>query len=114
MIAGVVIPYDPQLPLVEEPFDDLRDYQKSVDGYVELVHIEKPKLTLYTNEEGKIQRLPVNRRATAMWWLLSPEMRRRDVLVGNIVVVGAACGPHSTTEIAADFRTLCWILRRSR
>jgi hypothetical protein len=106
MITGIVIPHDKELPLVEEPFDDLRDYQKVVDGYVEVVHIETPKLTLYTNEEGKVFGLPINERATSMWWLLSPEMRHRDVLVGIIVIVGASYGRDSNTEIPPEFRKL--------
>lgn len=106
MITGIVIPHDVKTPLTEVPFDGLADYQKAVGGYIELVHIEAPKLTIYANEEGKVHGLPINRRATCMWWLLSPEMRGRDVLVGDIVLIGAQCGRNSTTEISTEFRAL--------
>jgi hypothetical protein len=43
-------------------------------------------LTIYANEEGKVHNLPVNRRATCMWWLLSPTVRGSDVLVGDVVI----------------------------
>jgi hypothetical protein len=106
MITGIVIPHDAASPITEEPFDGLADYQKAVGGYVELVHISEPKLTIYANEEGKVYGLPINRRATCMWWLLAPESRGLDLLVGNVVVIGAQRGPNSSTEVSPDFRGL--------
>jgi hypothetical protein len=106
MITGIVIPHDTELPLAEEPFGSLADYQKAVGGYVEIVHISSPRLSMYANEEGKVYGLPINRRATCLWWLVSPESRGRDVLVGDIVLIGASRGPNSATDLDQRFRAL--------
>jgi len=106
MITGIVIPHDASADLREEPFEALLDYQRAVGGYVELVHTELERLTLYANEEGTVRGLPINRRATCMWWLLSPAVRGSDVLVGDVVVVGAQHGYRSTTDLSKEFRDL--------
>ena len=76
----------------EQQFEGLPGYQAVVGGWVEPLHLEKAKLTLFVNEEGKIRGLPFNRRATALWWLLDRLARERGELVGDVVLVGAAHG----------------------
>jgi hypothetical protein len=58
---------------------------------------------MYANEEGKVRQLPVNRRATCLWWLLHPEMRGRDILVGDVALVGSRGRPSSTTDLPSEF-----------
>ena len=45
-------------------------------------------MVIVANEEGKLMRLPVNRRATCLWWLLNPTGLGGDTLVGDVVIVG--------------------------
>jgi len=92
MITGIVIPQDENSPLEERALDGLPDYQAALGGWVEAIHIEKPSMTLFVNEEGKIRGLPRNARATALWWLLSPSIRQLDVIVGDTVLIGSSRG----------------------
>jgi hypothetical protein len=41
----------------------------------------------FCNEEGKLNGLPINFRATALWHAQEPRFIGRDVLVGPIVIV---------------------------
>ncbi|MCU1471340.1 MAG: hypothetical protein JWQ39_2489 [Glaciihabitans sp.] len=60
---------------------------------------------------GKAHRLPVNRRATALWWLLQPETSGNDTIVGDVVVVGSL-GRNFATDVPADFTQLVMKTRR--
>lgn len=87
MRNAMVIPTagDPYSLLI--PLDDnsgLAVYQKVVGGYIELVP-NPHGVTVYCNEEGKIQGLPPNHRATALFgeWL-----HDWDIIAGNVIVVG--------------------------
>jgi hypothetical protein len=99
MVTGIVIPHERQVAFFEHQFEALADYQAAVGGYIEPVYLADAHLTIYTNEEGKVRQLPVNRRATCLWWLLHPEMRGRDILVGNVVLIGSTRGHGSTTAL---------------
>jgi hypothetical protein len=106
MITGIHIPQDAEIALSELQLNGLTDYQHAVGGYVELIHIDFPRLTMFANEEGKLRNLPVNRRATCLWWLFSPAARGRDFVVGDVVLVGAARCRQTTTELPEDLRPL--------
>ncbi|MDB5243831.1 MAG: hypothetical protein JWP57_4457 [Spirosoma sp.] len=87
MEKGIFIPQDTWLPAVEVEYESFADYQEAVDGYVEGISIREPSFTLYVNEEGKVRGLPINARATVLWWKLEPEMRGVDIVVGHAVLV---------------------------
>lgn len=106
MVTGIVIPHEIRLNVFRHEFTDLTSYQAAVGGYIEPITIQRPPMTLFANEEGKVQNLPVNRRATCLWWLLSPGARGNDILVGDIAVVGSRGGTGSTTDLPADFINL--------
>lgn len=77
---------------------DLAVLQKLVGGFIELV----PRLTMYNkrrciaycNEDGKAQALPINEKATTLWWenvtrgAKTPAFKREDIddLRGTIVI----------------------------
>jgi hypothetical protein len=88
MPTGIVISHEQSEPLFEQHFEGLGDYQAAVGGFVEPIHLDTPKLTLLVNEEGKLQELPHNRRATALWWLLEPRAFETDEIVGDVVLLG--------------------------
>lgn len=87
MSRGLVIPAVPFLPLTEQDFLGLGDFQEAVQGYIEPVQLGSPQFVLYVNEEGKQRQMSINTRATVLWWLLTPDARGRDLIVGDAVLV---------------------------
>lgn len=69
----------------------LEDLQKGVEGYIETVpgftQYEKKLCVAFCNEEGKLQGLKVNEKATFLWWEQYPGIKPFDALVGNVVVI---------------------------
>jgi|LauGreDrversion4_2_1035121.scaffolds.fasta_scaffold673112_1 hypothetical protein len=71
---------------------DKAEYQylkSSVGGYIQAVPLEKPvdDLTMWCNEEGKIDGLPFNFVATYLWEL---SYGKTDLIMGDIVITGGA------------------------
>jgi hypothetical protein len=70
----------------------LQELQDIVDGYIEAVphwddYMGKP-CVVYCNEDGKARELPVNMRATLLWYAkLGGPAQNGDVLCGDIVLV---------------------------
>jgi hypothetical protein len=89
MVTGIVIPHETRLSLQKVEFENLTDYQTAVGGYIETVHLEDHPLVIVADEDGKVKNLPVNRRATCLWWLLNPDGLGGDFLVGDVVILGA-------------------------
>lgn len=103
MVTGIVIPHETRLEIFTHEFSDLASYQAAVGGYIEPVTIERPRMTIFANEEGKVRQLPINRRATYLWWLHSPSVRGHDMLVGDVALIGSRGGAGSTISLPADF-----------
>ncbi len=57
----------------------LEELQKSVGGHIELVHTDDGK-KMYINEEGKLDGLPLNRRASGLY-------SHMDTIVGDALIV---------------------------
>jgi ABC-type glycerol-3-phosphate transport system substrate-binding protein len=60
-------------------------------GFIELVpyftrYQGKPCLA-FCDEDGKHKGMPINQRATALWYELEPRFMGMDILVGPIVIV---------------------------
>jgi hypothetical protein len=89
MVTGIVIPHETSVALQKVEFQTLTDYQTAVGGYIELVHLEGHPVAIIADEDGKVKRLPVNSRATCLWWLLNPSGLGGDFLVGDVVILGA-------------------------
>lgn len=71
--------------MIEIPsVDALEPLQKLVGGLIEGVSLGD--IYAYVNEEGKILGLPVNVIATRLW---QDAYGRTDIIMGNMVVVGA-------------------------
>ena len=102
MVIGIVIPHETSLEAFTIEFTDLASFQAAVGGYIEPVTIERPRMTIFTNEEGKAQQLPINRRAMYLWWLHSPSVRGHDILVGDVALIGSRGGAGSTTNLPTD------------
>jgi hypothetical protein len=89
MVTGIVIPHETTAALQRVEFQNLTDYQMAVGGYIETVRLEGHPLVIVADEDGKVKQLPVNRRATCLWWLLNPAGLGGDFLVGDVVILGA-------------------------
>jgi hypothetical protein len=98
MVFGIVIPHETRLEVFVKTFTDLASYRAAVGGYIEPISIQRPRMTLFANEEGKVRNLPVNRRATCLWWLLCPEARGVEILVGDVALVGSRSGSGRRTS----------------
>lgn len=99
---GIYIPADESKVLEFRLFGQLNEYQEAVGGWVECIDLETPPATFFVNEEGKIQNLPQNRRATLALWLHNRGMHGRDVLCGNAVLIGQPDDEEGETQDIPD------------
>lgn len=92
VVTVIVIPVDLNQPIRQQQLNkrDLDAYREIVGGNLELVTLVWPPAGIYINEDGKLEGLPVNRRATALWWAHNSASRGRDAIVGPAFVVGPA------------------------
>ncbi|WP_367133250.1 DUF3846 domain-containing protein [Saccharothrix sp. HUAS TT1] len=91
MLTAIVIPADERQPIRQQQIEphDLSAYRQIVGGNLEVVTLDRPPASLYLNEEGKLERLPVNPRATALAWVHNSALRAAaDMIVGPAFVVG--------------------------
>jgi hypothetical protein len=58
--------------------------KKAVGGYLEIVRLS-PTMIMWTNEEGKLDGLPYNHRATAIW---NYYFGATDIIVGDVILTG--------------------------
>jgi hypothetical protein len=76
--------------------EDLKTLQSIVGGWLEAIYGDhdehgNPQVVILCNEEGKIHNLPVNHKATALWWAIDPLAAEiGDSIRGAVVVVGGA------------------------
>ena len=61
----------------------LQELQRYVGGYIEVVYLSK-KLIMVLNEEGKLNKLPINERATTIYLKAN---KNDDVIVGDVLVM---------------------------
>lgn len=102
MAKGIVIPADDTQDIRLAEFRDLSDYQTAVGGMVDWIDLVTPPLTLFTNLEGKLRGLPINRRATSMWWAHKEIAYGQDIVVGDAVLTGPADTEGFCTSIPED------------
>lgn len=72
---------------------DIKTLQTTVGGYIQAIPClfdqdETPQAMAWCNEESKLQDLPINHRATALWWALDDTMRGVDTLNGTAIFTG--------------------------
>lgn len=106
MITGIVIPADESEVVHHSTFTGLRDYQQTVGGRIEAIDLDSPRATIFANDEAKLLQLPLNRRATLLWWLTTPLFRRRDAICGDVALVGQPNRDGETQSLAADVQEL--------
>lgn len=98
---------------VREFTGELVELQAAVGGWVEAVPSDG-RVTLWVNEEGKLDGLPVNRLAMDVWlrWdVYGCVTIGGDWLAGNVVVTGGVGRGGRTLDLPAAARG--WVLRVS-
>lgn len=90
VIKGILVRADESVPaeLVEFEQGDLKALQGFVGGWIQMVEGYRPPCTFVMNEEGKNIGLPLNRRATMALWVHHSEFIDRDVLAGDVLLLG--------------------------
>ena len=86
MRKAVVIGFDESIEVVDldAPQGSLKVLQDAVDGWVQVVDLA-PTLSIWVNEEGKMNGLPYNGIATAIY---QDRFGMVDIIVGNAVLTG--------------------------
>jgi hypothetical protein len=84
VINGICIPAEITEPARVVEITDGDSICALVGGYMEALMVN-PTTTCYLNEEGKLDGLPVNVRATAM---MLHALHGTDVIVGDVVLLG--------------------------
>ena len=99
MVRALRIPADQDDPITALEVHDLADYQAVVGGWIEPVDISALGVTVFVNEEGLLRHLPINPRATFLWWYFVPEARQKAMLVGPALVVGLPDAKGDSTDV---------------
>jgi hypothetical protein len=89
-ITTIVVPADEEAPIsrTEIEAEDPHAYMWIVEGLPVGVGIQRPPALLVANRHGKINGMPLNRRATLLLWMHAPQFRRQDHLAGPIMLTG--------------------------
>jgi hypothetical protein len=107
-----LIPADPSLKItfhdVEKDNGYLAALQELVSGDVQSVSLERYAMTMYLNENGKLEGLPANHRATVLaHW--AEAVRSDDIIAGDVVLTGPIDGAGEDTPIVDNHKW--WLLR---
>lgn len=88
MTRFIIIPADGTQLLTRTELNGLDDLQRAVGGWIEQVTVTD-SLVLLVDEEGRMKRRAINRRATLLFRLLFPAARQTLAIVGDVIVAGA-------------------------
>ncbi|MGO4470384.1 DUF3846 domain-containing protein [Arthrobacter sp. M-10] len=102
MIHAIQIPVEEDRPLYKVAIENLAGMQAAVGGYIEILDLGPLLASLVVNEEGKLLKQEINRRATLLFWLLFPSIRHHDVIVGDVLIVGHPDKDGNTTDAPAN------------
>lgn len=95
-VQGLVIGPDGTISLQSMDVDGGDDLRTLVGGWIECAPCGDAELSFWVNEEGKLNGLPYNELGTALWYLTTPSMLGRDIMVGPVVITGGI-GPEGET-----------------
>jgi len=74
-----------------EATPSLEGLREAVGGPIEAVpywhSFNGARCVAFCNEEGKLNKLPLNVKATALWLNYVPHMLGHDVLVGDVIIL---------------------------
>jgi hypothetical protein len=70
--------------------DGYKDIQKVVGGTFDVVVSDTGETSLWFNDEGKLNGMDPNFKATKIWWQLNPAFDGQDYLAGPVLITGGA------------------------
>jgi hypothetical protein len=76
----------------------LKQLQDAVGGWIQAVDLNN-ELTLWCNEEGKLNHLPINSLATDLW---EEFFGKTDIIVGNVIFTGGTGEEGETLGLNED------------
>jgi len=101
MFTYVVIEHRGYIVQVDEPMPlDYEDMVSVVHGYIEGVYLDGA--TAYVNEEGKLQGLPKNEKATALAHA-HKAIYSDDWIAGNMLIVGDCDDEGEMTSLTTEW-----------
>lgn len=106
MPTGIVIPVDVDEPIFRKEVHALADYQEVVGGFIQVVELDNPRTSLYMDEEGKLKRLPVNRRASLLMWVHRPIFHGADFVCGPALLIGPSDDDGNDTDVPTELDDL--------
>jgi hypothetical protein len=115
-INTIIIPADEALLIRQEQIgaSHLPDYQGIAGGLIERLTLENPSSEMYFNEEGKINELPMNRRATILLWMHRPAFRYADYVAGDAFLLGPVDNEGNDTNVPQEFVKTLFEAKRFR
>lgn len=116
MLTAIVIPADPAEPARLEQLDkrDVDAFQALVGGHLQVLNLERPAATMYLNDEGKLDGLPFNPRATALLWTHNSAFRREDIIAGDAFILGVPDRHGDDTTAPTELVDLLFHTKRYR
>ena len=103
MPKGIVIRADMKAQPEFSDFDNRADLEAVAGSPLKVVPIPQLEVAVVANAHGNQEGLPVNTYATLLWWFWVPALRRKVVLLGDVVVVGEPDPDGQPTNIPASF-----------
>jgi hypothetical protein len=116
MLTAIVIPADPAEPARLEQLDkrDVDAFQALVDGHLQVLNLERPAASMYLNDEGKLDGLSFNPRATAILWAHNPALREEDIIAGDAFILGVPDRHGDDTSAPKELIDLLFHTKRYR
>jgi len=116
VITAIVIPVDPDQPIRLQQIErhDVDARRQIVGGNLEVVTLDRPPAAMYLNEEGKLNRMRLNHRATTLGWVHNSAFRGNDVIVGTSLLVGPPDRHGDDESVPEDLADLLLNTKRYR
>lgn len=84
-------------------FDNRADLEAVAGSPLKVVPIPQLEVVVIANAEGNCRQLPVNTYATLLCWFWVPALRRKVVLLGDVILVGEPDPEGEPTNVPASF-----------
>ncbi|MGW6120471.1 DUF3846 domain-containing protein [Nocardia sp. NPDC055165] len=107
-ITGIVIPSNHEVSPTRVEIDrgDIRKFQEIVGGRFEAVDTISPPATMWLNDEGLINGLPMNHRSTMFVWAGDSDLRNLQWYCGDVLITGLPDADGNATSVPDELLKL--------